>query len=88
MSKSDHLVNNCLTNDRLVKNRKENIDQIFQLFRISDFNGNPFGFTMARNYKFFINLNVSTRIRLRQELTKWQSQLSLSQSVPPQSKLS
>ena len=65
MSKLDHLVNHCLTNERLVKIRRENIDQIFQLFRVSDFNGNPFGLTMARNYEFFINLNVNTRIRLR-----------------------
>ena len=29
MSKLDNLVNHCLTNERLVKIRRENIDQIF-----------------------------------------------------------
>jgi hypothetical protein len=68
MSKLDTLVNKTLSNETLLENRRENIDLIFTIFRSNELKGNPFGLTMARNYKFFLNLNVNLRGKMRKDL--------------------
>ena len=73
MQKAEDLVNKTLSNETIVANQQKNIDQIFKIFRARDLVGNPFGFTMGRNYRFFANLKVIWRRRLKTELEQWKA---------------
>lgn len=41
--------------------------------RQRDLVGNPFGFTIGRNYRFFSNLQVQIRRKLAKELEQWKA---------------
>lgn len=62
-----------LSNETIVSNQQKNIEQIFKILRQNNLVGNPFGFTMGRNYRFFSNLKVQMRRKLSRELEQWQA---------------
>lgn len=71
MQVSEQLVKKTLSNETILGNQQKNIDQIYEILRSRDLVGNPFGFTMQRNYRFFANLKFQLRRRLSAELTQW-----------------
>jgi len=56
MQVTEELVTKTLANETIVANQQKSIDQIYEILRSRDLVGNPFGFTMGRNYRFFSNL--------------------------------
>ena len=70
MKKNEHLVATSLTNENMTKVQQKSIDEIFQVLRSGDHNGNPLGSTMGRNYNYFYKLRVKKRIRIQKELSR------------------
>ena len=71
MHEAEQLVKHTLANETIVANQQVSIDKIFEILRSRDLVGNPFGFTMGRNYRFFANLKVQMRRKLSSELDVW-----------------
>ncbi len=73
MHEAEYLVKHTLANETIVANQQVSIDKIFEILRSRDLVGNPFGFTMGRNYRFFANLKVQMRRKLSSELDVWKA---------------
>mmetsp|Transcript_20259 Transcript_20259/g.27394 ORF Transcript_20259/g.27394 Transcript_20259/m.27394 type:complete len:135 (-) Transcript_20259:219-623(-) len=73
MQATEQLVTKTLANETIVKNQQKSIDQIYEILRSRDLVGNPFGFTMGRNYRFFANMKFQQRKQLKKELEQWKA---------------
>ena len=90
MHDAEKLIKHTLANETIVSNQQASMEQIYEILRSRDLVGNPFGFTMGRNYRFFANLKVQMRRKLSSELDQWKARNEAaaasikSKELPPQ----